>query len=74
MELLESDRITIEATIKEHLMDISDHQALLKQSIRMMDQERQKIVFQLHEKIAQVERLKYRFCFKSFYMTQGAMC
>lgn len=64
VDLLEFDRMAMEATIKERLLDISNQQTVQRHSIRLLDQERQKIVFQLHEKVAEIGRLKRRFGFK----------
>ncbi|KAE8603836.1 hypothetical protein XENTR_v10014478 [Xenopus tropicalis] len=58
---LEKRKLQLQTAMKERTEEISVHKEMLKSHIRYVDQERQNISSQLHERLAKVEKMRKRF-------------
>lgn len=58
---LEKRKLQLEAAMKERTQEISIHKEMLKSQIRLVDQERQTISLELHERLAKVDKMRKRF-------------
>ncbi|XP_075717782.1 coiled-coil domain-containing protein 39 [Rhinoderma darwinii] len=58
---LEKRKLQLQAAMKERTQEIGIHKEMLKSQIRLVDQERQTISQELHERLAKVDKMRKRF-------------
>ncbi|XP_053316175.1 coiled-coil domain-containing protein 39 [Spea bombifrons] len=58
---LEKRRLQLHTAMKERTEEITIHKEMLKSEIRFMDQERQNISSELHDRLAKVDKMRKRF-------------
>ncbi|XP_075056680.1 coiled-coil domain-containing protein 39 [Mixophyes fleayi] len=58
---LEKRRLQLQTAMKERTQEIAIHKEMLKSQIRLVDQERQSISSELHERLAKVDKMRKRF-------------
>ncbi|KAM5164293.1 coiled-coil domain-containing protein 39 [Mantella aurantiaca] len=58
---LEKRKLQLQTAMKERTQEIAVHKEMLKSQIRLVDQERQSISLELHDRLAKVDKMKKRF-------------
>ncbi|KAM4771742.1 coiled-coil domain-containing protein 39 [Rhinophrynus dorsalis] len=58
---LEKRKIQLQAVMKERTEEIKVHKEMIKSQIRLLDQERQSISSELHERLSKVDKMKKKF-------------
>ncbi|XP_068137178.1 coiled-coil domain-containing protein 39 [Hyperolius riggenbachi] len=58
---LEKRKLQLQTAMKERMQEIAVHKEMLKSQLRLVDQERQNISSELHDRFAKVEKMRKRF-------------
>ncbi|XP_063772396.1 coiled-coil domain-containing protein 39 [Pseudophryne corroboree] len=58
---LEKRRLQLQTAMKERTQEIAIHKEMLKSQIRLVDQERQNISLELHDRLGKVDKMRKRF-------------